>query len=201
MSLKFNFYKSIYFRSRQYIYKKYKKIKYFIFFRTIRNKKYDVKQILPLLGGHKIMIEDIIYDLSQPCYKLFKYKGIHCVVCGLEGSFFAKERKMLENCWHLQLYGVKNGKEIMFTKDHIKARSMGGKDSIDNLQVMCSDCNQTKAKLESMEHNVRQVSSSLIKKWRKFYNNTPEKIRIMVEQEKIIKDYEEIINVLNNRFD
>ena len=33
---------------------------------------------------------------------------------------------------------------VLMTKDHIKPKSKGGSDSLDNLQTMCTKCNQKK---------------------------------------------------------
>jgi 5-methylcytosine-specific restriction endonuclease McrA len=78
-------------------------------------------------------------------YKLFKQKGTRCVSCGLVGSFFALERDKLASedvGWHLNLYAVdKDGSEVLMTKDHIFPKSRGGKDTLENLQTMCTVCN------------------------------------------------------------
>jgi len=85
-------------------------------------------------------------------YQLFKTKGVVCVECGIEGKFFALESSK-GTCelspdtpfYHFNLYGIdKNGCEVLITKDHIIPKSRGGKDNIDNMQVMCSPCNQEK---------------------------------------------------------
>ena len=47
--------------------------------------------------------------------------------------------------YHLNLYGMKNGKEILFTKDHIIPKAKGGKNTMDNYQTMCAVCNREKA--------------------------------------------------------
>ena len=42
------------------------------------------------------------------------------------------------------MYGVKNGEEVLFTKDHIIPKSKGGKNHISNYQTMCEPCNSEK---------------------------------------------------------
>lgn len=80
-------------------------------------------------------------------YQLFR-KSVRCVRCGLEGTYFAKERfatNRESERYHFNLYGTNaNGKEVMLTKDHIIPKSKGGKDVLSNYQTMCAPCNQKK---------------------------------------------------------
>lgn len=94
----------------------------------------------------EIMIDDeTIFALSDR-YKLFFTKGYTCIHCGLQASFFALEtsgKKIMR--YHLNLYGYdKNGKEVLFTKDHILPKSKGGKNHLSNYQTMCVHCNNKK---------------------------------------------------------
>jgi 5-methylcytosine-specific restriction endonuclease McrA len=44
------------------------------------------------------------------------------------------------------LYGKNSkGEEVLLTKDHIKPKSLGGKNHHSNYQTMCVDCNVEKA--------------------------------------------------------
>lgn len=73
---------------------------------------------------------DLIKGNSQR-YQTFFTKGCKCVVCGIEGKYFAKERHLYDKTYHLNLYAVDdNGDEILMTKDHIIPRSKGGIDDI-----------------------------------------------------------------------
>lgn len=92
---------------------------------------------------------DLIKGNSQR-YQTFFTKGCKCVVCGIEGRYFAKERHLQDKAYHLNLYAVDdNGTEILMTKDHILPHSKGGADDISNYQTMCKLCNETKGnKLE-----------------------------------------------------
>jgi hypothetical protein len=78
-------------------------------------------------------------------------KGLECVRCGLVGAFFALETTPGQESTHLNLYGIKDDTEILFTHDHKHARALGGADNLSNTQVMCSPCNGNKAKGESKE--------------------------------------------------
>ena len=80
---------------------------------------------------------DLIKGNSQR-YQTFFTKGCKCVVCGIEGKFFAKEKFANQSTYHLNLYAVDdNGDEILMTKDHIMPHSKGGIDDISNYQTMC----------------------------------------------------------------
>lgn len=92
---------------------------------------------------------DKVYGNSHR-YQTFFNKGLKCVSCGIEGEFFAKEKK-LNQPWagyHLNLYGTdKFNSEILMTKDHIIPKSKGGSDFLENFQTMCSRCNSVKGNI------------------------------------------------------
>jgi len=77
-------------------------------------------------------------------YKMFFTQGYTCKECGLTGKFFALEKADLDKRYHLNLYAIKNGKEILMTKDHIIPKSKGGKNILSNYQTMCTVCNKKK---------------------------------------------------------
>jgi len=80
----------------------------------------------------------------------FKKSGIKCVACGIEGEYFYKERTGYKDKsknrgpFHFNLYGMKEGEEILMTKDHVFPKSKGGPDTSNNLQTMCAPCNTEK---------------------------------------------------------
>lgn len=81
-------------------------------------------------------------------YKVFK-KGRTCVVCGVVGTFFSLERHkndMTNTRYHFNLYAElpHSGQFRMLTKDHIKPKSLGGMDHLDNMQTHCIVCNNKK---------------------------------------------------------
>lgn len=82
------------------------------------------------------------------CNRLEVYKkSTKCVKCGLKASFFAleKDKKINTNKYHINLYGIKDNIEVIFTKDHIIPKSYGGENNINNYNTMCIYCNQEKA--------------------------------------------------------
>jgi len=112
-------------------------------------------------GGTKHTYESHTFNISSLRLRTFKRDAGHlvCAGCGVKASFFAVEsfnRNSEIKSVHINLYGLKeSGEEVLFTHDHILARSLGGKDSIENAQTMCGPCNWRKGALEA--HQVNQV--------------------------------------------
>lgn len=48
------------------------------------------------------------------------------------------------NTYHWNLYALKEGEEVLMTKDHIIPKSKGGRNHLSNYQPMCQKCNQEK---------------------------------------------------------
>ena len=94
------------------------------------------------------MFDGHIINYDNIKYKLF-YQNNSCVACGLVGSFFYKEKNGDSTDFHINMYGVKNGREVLFSKDHIMARRNGGTSILGNLQTMCVDCNNLKGHLSN----------------------------------------------------
>lgn len=108
------------------------------------------KKKLPIDAGLKFLAskESNLYNIAknEDRYQCFLKKGVICKSCGLEASYFAIELVSSKSYsgYSLNLYGLKNSREQYFTKDHIKPKSLGGKDSIENYQTMCWPCNSRK---------------------------------------------------------
>lgn len=114
----------------------------------LRKQIYSIDDVLSKINYNKSIKIDFDGDLMKMTsqrYLVFKYKGCKCVTCGLQGIFFAKEKTINQNGgFHFNLYGIKDGKEILFTKDHILPKSKGGLDKLNNYQTMCTVCNNLK---------------------------------------------------------
>lgn len=78
--------------------------------------------------------------------RMFAEKGVTCVKCGIKGTFFATERSggSKDVSAHFNLYAMRNGKEILMTRDHIIPVARGGKETMQNMQPMCCVCNSRK---------------------------------------------------------
>jgi hypothetical protein len=104
-------------------------------------------------GLRHTRINHLRISIDSRRIQTFLYSGMDCVQCGLKGSYFVLERHGQGHqggCgkWHLSLYGLNsNNEEVLMTRDHIRPRSMGGKNSLRNSQTMCAICNRKKANL------------------------------------------------------
>lgn len=119
-----------------------------------KGKKYSIDEVLSKYDKKDKLVNfdgDLIAMGSQR-YENFKYHGVVCECCNIEGKYFRKERFSHNNCYHFNLYALDNkGKEVLMTKDHFKARSKGGADSIDNYQPLCEKCNHLKGSMDNEE--------------------------------------------------
>lgn len=118
----------------------------------IQKEIYTIDQVLqhvipynPKEGKHYVDFDGDLMKMESQRYRLFKRDGTHCVICKNQGSFFRKEKhNVKDKTYHFNLYGIIDGKETLFTKDHILPVSKGGKDIMSNYQVMCVICNRDK---------------------------------------------------------
>lgn len=107
-----------------------------------------VEEFLPLINsrGEKFLYEGAKVRLDSSRLRTFQ-QNQHCVVCGIQGTFFALEKpiKCDNRYWHFSLYAIDAiGEEVLLTKDHIIPASKGGKSNVENLQTMCKPCNELK---------------------------------------------------------
>lgn len=101
--------------------------------------------------------------------RAWRQGNLACVACGCQGLYFGVEtfsRSKDQSMPHVNLYGIKDGNEVLFTHDHILARSLGGADNLSNSQVMCSPCNNEKSKGE-----MKLAEAIRAKKGEKHYAN------------------------------
>ena len=110
--------------------------------------EFSPEEILPIVSRKKskfkIGDDDFIVKTCSVRLQVFK-KNLTCVACGITGSIFKLQRQPNRNEKpHLNLYAQKNDEHILMTQDHIQPKSKGGKDTMNNLQTMCSSCNEEK---------------------------------------------------------
>ena len=118
------------------------------------NKHYNINEVLNYVDinikNNQHDFDGDIVKLTSDRYFNFKYNGIVCKKCGLQGKYFCKERRRNDKSYHFNLYGIdQNGDEIMLTKDHIIPKSKNGKNNINNYQCLCEKCNSKKGSMDN----------------------------------------------------
>ena len=98
---------------------------------------YKSKEKTIEIGGYKVKTKD-------DRYLNFIKNGFRCAKCGIEAKYVNLENNT-KNKNHLNVYAIKNDREILLTKDHIYPKSKGGLDDIINYQVLCEECNCNKS--------------------------------------------------------
>lgn len=115
----------------------------------VRDKIYPIDTIINhwkknTLGGKRV-------HRSSKKMKVFKEHGTDCIYCGVKGSFFAVERHKKgarKTEWHLNLYAkLPTGGARLMTMDHVKPKSKGGSNQVNNLRPACEYCNTRKGSL------------------------------------------------------
>lgn len=112
--------------------------------------EFPIKDVIPYIGmgiNKDYQIDDKIYTISMSSQRYFVFReNMSCVCCGLQGTkiyleYFPTDTQAKP---HFNLYGEENGDLVLFTKDHIRAKSKGGKNKHSNYQTMCATCNSLK---------------------------------------------------------
>jgi hypothetical protein len=161
-------------------------------------------------GPTKVMIDGALVSVRSTRLLTFLTHGVKCSYdgCKYVGSFFAIERSYsdagkdpVKKSYHINLWGIcqEDGREVLFTHDHVRARSHGGGDDMANTRTMCCWHNWSKSreegkylqKLMKMAGVASNTSDGLTKRQRrrlKRAQRTPEEIAILREQRKEKKE-------------
>lgn len=131
--------------------------------------KYAKSQVLLIAserGGHMVRVSGAKFmTLRMQCLR----NQLNCVYCGLRGEEYRYERAsndLGENRYHFNLYGFKNDsdgnrKSVLMTVDHIVPRSLGGKDSLENLATACFECNYEKKSSNALLYLISKKDSQV----------------------------------------
>jgi len=109
--------------------------------------QFEISEIIPLILNKpsRAILNGYSVGVNSVRLRTFANKGCTCIRCGLKASYFQLDyMDTFSDKPHLNLYGISNGKPVLFTKDHIIPASKGGSTTLKNLQTMCEDCNQMK---------------------------------------------------------
>jgi 5-methylcytosine-specific restriction endonuclease McrA len=133
--------------------------------------------------------------MSSTRYRCFKNSGTTCVVCGIQGKYFALERHKSQTKskrYHFNLYAIDtNGEEVLMTKDHITPRSLGGSNDFTNMQTMCIHCNHAKG--NGRNEKVNEEISKILSKEYTFKEKGCRNIKLRVRHARtILKHVEDL---------
>lgn len=116
-------------------------------------KEYSINEIFQTLEEKDSIPDPIIYSKkdyqdSRTRIKIIKQiidrDGCKCQGCGKEPTYFAMGKDNA-GYWHLDLYSKEDDEHYMYTIDHVHPKSKGGKNHIDNYQLLCKVCNEDKS--------------------------------------------------------
>lgn len=118
--------------------------------------QYSVEEIVPLLGTERDKVPFTLpngetYRIKVGTARLeCLRRNQNCVWCRRQGNVFLLQRHGVDNP-HLNLFSKKGGDLLLMTQDHIIPQSRGGVSEPDNLQTMCTKCNNNKGSNLNLE--------------------------------------------------
>jgi hypothetical protein len=97
-----------------------------------------------------------------------------CHICKKEAHYVTLERdsgnRKNPRLYYINIYTVDSitNQEIFFNIDHIKPKSKGGTDALENLSLTCESCNTEKADTYREKFNIFNILKSIFTlKWKK----------------------------------
>ena len=110
------------------------------------------KQVFYAADGRRLKVR-----MNSIRYHLFA-RSRTCACCGIEGTVLLLDvHRHYYSRTHFNLYAVRGDKLILMTRDHITPRSKGGTDTLDNLQTLCTTCNNAKGSLDVTPDELRAL--------------------------------------------
>jgi len=108
-------------------------------------REHTVDEIFDLIRKGQQTMPEYKASLSTAKMRNFFHHGVKCKNCDVKGNVFRLQRYSDARNWHLNLYQVSSGNpDILITMDHVIPKSKGGIKDINNIQPLCSPCNNLK---------------------------------------------------------
>ena len=134
--------------------------------------EFKIDDVLPFRtkkrDKHEYEVNGKVYwvNMDSQRYHLFAKSRV-CACCGLVGTrMFLDTHPGAENP-HFNLYAERNGDLVLMTKDHIVPRSKNGKNTLGNMQVLCSECNSLKRAHSVSLAELKKIRRLVIKRRKK----------------------------------
>jgi len=110
-----------------------------------------INAVLHRVPDNRTLINGVPVGVASLRMRTFAKKGTCCKYCGLQATHFAVEKcaGSKQDIYHVNLWGVLDGREVLFTHDHVHARSLSGADDLNNSVTACENCNSKKSKFEN----------------------------------------------------
>lgn len=95
----------------------------------------------------RVQVGDYMVHVTSLRLRTFLKRGAFCYICGLKATGFSIDtgRTQPDGTPHMNMWGMgKDGKQMLFTHDHVIDRARGGADSLKNSRTCCTKCNGEK---------------------------------------------------------
>lgn len=148
--------------------------------------EFQSEDVFPFLASteskKQYHVDGKAYSVKMNSHRYFLFRESRkCVSCGLEATKIFLEHHPSDKTPHFNFYGEDDGKLILFTKDHILPKSLGGEDRHSNYQTMCIVCNNLKGHANLTVDSIRQLRECYEENRVKL---TKKKLHLLVESEK-----------------
>ena len=126
----------------------------------VRVGEFKIEEVIPFITKEETKrdytCDGVVHSvkMNSPRYFIFR-ECMNCVCCGLQSTKVFLEYHPADKSPHFNFYGEEDGQLVLFTKDHIHAKSFGGEDRHSNYQTMCLTCNNLKSHSNLTLDNLR----------------------------------------------
>jgi hypothetical protein len=130
--------------------------------RLVHLAAFELDEVFPFVtvGDTKrdYTVGDVTYRvrMNSDRYHLFMANPA-CVYCGLAGTKMVLDMNPSDASPHFNMYAEEAGRLVLMTKDHVLAKSKGGRDELANYVTCCSTCNNLKGAYPLGPDQVREL--------------------------------------------